>query len=118
MNDICKTLQYILRRFHLNVPFTKDCETCEEAFAAYLEPNGILVSAVDAEKVRNCKNEYLLAFTDDGRAVAVVPSVFGSYCLDLSDGEKRISPKKLTFRGKAYMISPPGGCVCAFPRGA
>ncbi len=111
MNDICKVLQFILRRFHLNIPFTKNCETCEEAFAVYLEPNGILASAVDASEIRACKNEYLLAFTEDGRAVAVAPSVFGSACFDLSDGVKRIPFKDAAFKGKAYLISRP------FPKG-
>ncbi len=111
MDDICAVLQCILRRFQLNTRFEKNCASCEEAFAMYLEPNGILVHEIDAAAVPGCRNEFLLAFTEDGRAVAVMPSFFGSRCLIPSESGRMIPTKELSFSGKAYVICRP------FPQG-
>lgn len=107
MNDICKVLQYILQKFKVNIDMSKGCETCEEAFAAYLEPNGILVNVVDSAMIGEYRQDYLLAFTEVGKAVAVVPSVLGGYCMDLSEGKKKIPLKKVRLKGKAYLINRP-----------
>ena len=112
LRDLAEAVQIILHRFQLNIELPDGCESREEVLERMLEPNGILFQEITNAEVRTIgKEDHLIVFLQDGRAAAVLPTIFGPRLVIPSEGPEKHRLDRMEFSDPAYAVSRP------FPRG-
>lgn len=83
VDDAQSALMYVLDMFKLSVPRVYGCRSIEALLESVLDPLGMMYRyAEQASDVIKDRTEYIIAFREDGKAVALTPSWRGYrwYC--------------------------------------
>lgn len=101
-------LRYILQRFDQKIPRVSRCGSIQEVFDRMLEPAGILYEQFEASAVYKSRgNDCILAYTEDGLAVVILPALFGRRVYIPSQDKYERFSKKVKLKGHAYRINRP-----------
>ncbi|MEG2094463.1 MAG: ATP-binding cassette domain-containing protein [Lachnospiraceae bacterium] len=100
-DDVQAALNIILRKFNVKIQLTDKKKSIEDLFSLYLEPMGIMYEFVALEKGwQKSSFDYMVGFTSEGEAVALLP-VVGGYQAVFRDGNRKV----LIFGGAAAFQS-------------
>ncbi len=78
MDDVQSAVLYIMEKFGKTIPRQFGHRQIGTLLDSMLDPLGMMYDYYDSvEKVSNKKTEYILAFREDGKAVALTPSIIG-----------------------------------------
>ena len=104
----CPALKLILSRYGLAAKEVHGCRNITEMLDLTLDPLGLIYDRISlSEGAWKKRSDHMLAFLEDGKAVALMPSVFGYRYVCPSTGEKRIVTDKTSLQDTAYVIQRP-----------
>ena len=105
---VFEALSLILDKYGLETNEVFGCSDINEMLDLMRDPLGVIYDTVDlTEESWKKRTEYMLGFLENGRAVALMPSVIGyRYVCPLSGGKGRVTGK-IQLQDKAYVIQRP-----------
>ena len=110
LDDVQNALTYILNKFHVNVPRQFGARTVDDLLESVLDPMDMMYRSAGkpADEVKD-RTEYILAFTAEGRAVALTPSLAGYRWYMPSSGKSGLATKTYlkTLAEGCYVINKP-----------
>lgn len=107
-DDAKAALNYILGKFDLAADGVYGYKDTAEMLDLMLDPLGVIYEEVDLKETGwKRRSDYMLAFLEDGRAVVLIPAVYGYSYMCPVTGKKGYISDKVRLKDTAYAIQRP-----------
>ncbi len=101
-------VRYILARYNIKMDDVYGCESVDDMLDLVLDPLGMMYDEVDTKDPKwKKRTDLMLGFLSDGKAVVLIPGIFGYSCLDPVVGKRYHVNEDTDLEQKAYAIYRP-----------
>lgn len=108
LNSMKSALEMLLSGFQMEMNSILGCESVEELIESTLDSMGVMCEAIDVSHRDFSKSsDIILAQNETGRAVVLIPSLFGYMCINADNKHRYLLTKKVRLRSRAYIVHRP-----------
>ncbi len=101
-------VRYILGRYHIKMDKVYGCDNVDDMLDLVLDPLGMMYDEVDTKDTRwKKRTDLMLGFLSDGKAVVLIPGLFGYMWMYPGDGKRHPVNGEVQLEQKAYAIYRP-----------
>lgn len=108
LETVCNAIKYILEIFNIKISSLKIYQDILDLFESNLEPLGVMYEKISLRQSSwKKRSEYMIGFLENGRAVVLIPSLFGYYYFSPGLGQKKLVTKNTKLQESAYVLYRP-----------
>ena len=105
LSGVQAALEFILSAFGLECPRVQDCGSARELIESVLDGAGLMSEEVDlSDRSFLRRTDWILAWTQDGRAVVLKPSLLGYTCIDAEFRHGKRLNRHVQLKKHGYII--------------